>query len=117
VSAAGIRGALLEVGDRGVTVIRSTDAADSAEWLLRLAVRAQRRGTPPRPRTRRYPRATSPVELVSGIPGIGPRRARRLLQEFGSVGGLDRAEQAELQQVEGIGPALASSIHKALTRA
>jgi DNA excision repair protein ERCC-4 len=116
VSAAGVRGALLEIGDRGVTVIRSTNAADSADWLLRIAVRAQRRGGRPRPRGRRYPRVTSPAALVSGIPGVGPLRARRLLQAFGSIGALEIASPKELQRVEGIGPALAASIHDALTR-
>jgi DNA excision repair protein ERCC-4 len=117
VSAAGIRGALLEIGDRGVSVIRSTDAADSAEWLLRLAVRAQRSGARPKPRVRRYNRTTSPVDLVSGIPGIGPRRARRLLEEFASLGGLEAAQIEELMRTEGIGPQLARAIQHALNRA
>ena len=116
VSAAGVRGALLEIGDRGMTVIRSTDAADSAEWLLRLAIRAQRSGARPLPRLRRYRRATSSIELVAGIPGIGPRRARLLLDTFGSIGALEVADLEDLQRVEGIGPALARGVHEALTR-
>jgi DNA excision repair protein ERCC-4 len=116
VSAAGVRRALLEIGDRGVTVIRSTDAVDSAEWLLRLAVRAQRRGVHPRPRRRRYPRVSSPVDLVAGIPGIGPSRAQLLLETFGTLGALEVADPNELQRVSGIGPALAMSVHEALSR-
>jgi len=115
VSAAGVRGALLEIGDRGVTVVRSTSTTDSATWLHRLAARAQRLGTAPRPRARRYPRVRSPIELVAGIPGVGPIRARRLLDEFGSIGALQAAAHNDLGRVEGIGPALANTIHKALT--
>jgi len=115
-SSAGVRGALLEIGERGVTVVRSTDASDSAAWLHRLAVRAQRQGHVPRPRARRYARGRSPVELVAGIPGIGPSRARRLLDEFGSIGGLEAAPPLELQRVSGVGPALATTIHEALTQ-
>ena len=113
VSSAGIRGALLEIGDRAVTVIRSTDVEDSAEWLLRLGARAQRSGLHPRPRIRRYARVTRPTELVAGIPGIGPRRARLLLETFGSVGALEAADSDSLQRVGGIGPALAASIQDA----
>ena len=116
VSAAGIRGALLEIGDRGVTVIRTMDRADSAEWILRLAVRAQRRGGPPKARPRRYVNGAQPATMIGALPGIGPRKAGRLLQQFGSVAGIAAATSAELQCVDGVGPALASRIHDALTR-
>jgi ERCC4-type nuclease len=115
-SSAGVRGALLEIGERGVTVIRSTGAVDSAAWLHRLAVRAQRQGHAPRPRARRYVRACSPVDLVAGIPGIGPGLAGRLLDEFGSIGALQAAPPVDLQRVAGVGPALATAIHEALTQ-
>ena len=87
-SEAGVRGALLEIGDRGVTVLRSTDVGDSAAWILRLAVRAQRHGSQPRPRARGRPTIVAPIDLVAGIRGVGPRRARLLLAEFGSVAGI-----------------------------
>ena len=74
-SEAGVRGALLEIGDRGVTVLRSTDAGDSAAWIMRVAVRAQRDGSRPRPRARGRPTIVAPIDLVAGITGVGPRRA------------------------------------------
>jgi ERCC4-type nuclease len=79
VTDAGVRGALLEIGDRGVTVIRAVDARDSSLWIARLAVRAQRSGVPPRPRPRLYGRVTEPVDIVARISGIGPSKARSLL--------------------------------------
>ena len=115
ISEAGIRGALLEIGDRGVTVIRSTDARDSAFWILRLAARAQRSGAPPTPRPRRYARAAQPLDVVSCIAGIGPSKARSLLSHFGSVAAIASADRDELHEVAGIGPALAAAIHTALT--
>lgn len=116
VSAAGIRGALLEIGDRGVTVIRTLDARDSALWILRIAVRAQRSGFPPRPRPRLYGRVAEPADIVAGIPGIGRSKARRLLERFGSVAGIASATREDLEQVHGIGPSLSIAIHDALTR-
>jgi len=117
VTEAGIRGALLEIGDRGVTVIRSTDARDSALWILRIAARAQRSGAGPRPRPRRFARTVQPVDLVSCIAGVGPSKARSLLSHFGSVAAIAAADRSQLQQVDGIGPALAAEIRTALTRA
>jgi Fanconi anemia group M protein len=116
VGAAGIRGALLEIGDRGVTVIRATDTIDSARWILRLAVRAQRRGSVPNARPRRYRPATSAGGIVAVIPGIGPRTAQRLVSEFGSVAEIAAATPDDLCRVHGVGPTLASRIHDALSR-
>ena len=116
IASAGIRGALLEIGDRGVTVIRTNDTTDSAEWILRIAVRAQRRGSPPKARPRRYRAATSATDMVASIPGIGPRTAHRLVSRFGSVGEIAVATPDDLCRVRGVGPALASRIHDALTR-
>jgi excinuclease ABC subunit C len=44
------------------------------------------------------------------IPGIGPKRRQALLQHFGSVAALRRAETADIAQVEGISAQLASQI-------
>ena len=116
VSKAGVRGALLEIGDRGVTVIRTTDKIDSAEWITRLAIRAQRRGHVPRARSRRYARATNGVTIVAGVPGVGPRIAHGLIAEFGSVAQVAAASTDDLCLVRGVGHTLASRIHDALNR-
>lgn len=115
ISPAGVRGALLEIGDRGVTVIRTVDVHDTAEWILRLAVRAQRRGKRPRARLRVYPPAVAPRDLIAGIRGIGPRRAELLIERFGSIRGIASAHRDELQSVPGVGPVLAEVISTALT--
>ncbi|MBK7236529.1 MAG: excinuclease ABC subunit UvrC [Sterolibacteriaceae bacterium] len=56
-------------------------------------------------------RATSRLE---DIPGIGPTRRKRLLQTFGGMQGLKAATVEDLCRVEGISPALAGQIHRAL---
>ena len=116
ITEAGVRGALLEIGDRGVTVIRAIDVRDSALWIIRIAARAQRSGARPRPRSRRYGRVFVPTDVVSCIAGIGPSKAQKLLSHFGSIAAIAAADQSKLEEVPGIGPALSAAIHDALTR-
>ena len=47
---------------------------------------------------------------MQGLPGIGPRKAELLLQQFGGVGRIFSAPAAELKQVSGIGDKIAHEI-------
>jgi len=49
--------------------------------------------------------------VLAEVPGLGGARIKALLRHFGSVAALRRATPAEIQEVPGIGPALAASIH------
>jgi excinuclease ABC subunit C len=53
--------------------------------------------------------------LLDDVPGIGPRRRRRLLQHFGSVRRLASASADEIGAVPGIGTDLAGEIVQKLT--
>ena len=52
--------------------------------------------------------------ILQGLPGVGPQRARALLERFGSVLGVATAEVAALADVAGVGDAVARSIREAL---
>lgn len=52
--------------------------------------------------------------LVSGLPGVGPEMARKLLMHFGSARAVFLATESDLRQCKGVGPTTASSIAKAL---
>ncbi|WP_084958192.1 excinuclease ABC subunit UvrC [Thermoactinospora rubra] len=59
----------------------------------------------------RTKRAKSVKEsALDAVPGLGPARRQALLKHFGSVKRLREADVAEIQQVQGIGPALAEVI-------
>ena len=53
---------------------------------------------------------------LDGIPGLGEARRAALLRRFRSVAAVRAASAAELQEVSGIGPALAQAIHESLAQ-
>ncbi len=56
-------------------------------------------------------RNTSPLE---GIPGVGPKRRRQLLNHFGGWQEISRASQEDLAKVKGISEKVAEAIYTAL---
>ena len=54
------------------------------------------------------------VSVLDGIQGLGPAKRKALLKHFGSAKKLKAASTEELQQVPGIGPALAASLKRQL---
>lgn len=56
------------------------------------------------------------ASALDGIPGLGAARRTALLKRFRTVSAVRAASVEELQEVDGIGPALAASIHAALSR-
>lgn len=54
------------------------------------------------------------ASVLDSLPGIGPARAKALLQHFGSVRNLRQADEEAIARVPGIGPALAHQIARRL---
>lgn len=52
--------------------------------------------------------------LLEEIPGLGPKRRRMLLRQFGGLQGVERAAVEDLRKLPGIGPGLAQRIYGAL---
>lgn len=58
----------------------------------------------------RQKRRSDIASRLAEVPGLGPNRVKVLLRHFGSVKRLTAATPAEIAEVKGIGPALASAI-------
>jgi excinuclease ABC subunit C len=64
-------------------------------------------------RTRRGKGMTTSV--LDAVPGLGPTRAKALLEHFGSVARIRGASEAEVAAVRGVGPATARAVLAALS--
>ncbi|MEV4901329.1 excinuclease ABC subunit UvrC [Citricoccus sp. NPDC055426] len=58
--------------------------------------------------------ASMTSSALDGIEGLGPAKQKALLKHFGSVKRIRAATVEHLQEVKGIGPALAATVHAAL---
>jgi ERCC4-type nuclease len=110
-----LQGALITLTLRlDLPLLRAKDPAESAR-LLRYATRQRRRD-----RTGAVPRASSGIRptgkrerqlyVLQGLPNVGPTRAERLLEAFGTVEAVMTASVDDLTAVEGIGPKTARSV-------
>ena len=60
------------------------------------------------------PDGALPQYLVSGLPGVGPEMARKLLDHFGTARAVFGAHESELVKCKGVGPKTAQAIAAAL---
>lgn len=103
----------------GIPVLRSL-APDETARLIVYAARQmwavahggiQRHGYRPRGTRKRQ------LYMLQGLPGIGPARAERLLETFGTVQGVCNATPEQLAEVSGIGKRTAESMQRIIREA
>ena len=107
------RGALVTVAAVfGVPVLFSRNGVDSAQWILTAARQfaARQEYAVARPGWRPRGKRARQVFILQGLPGIGPVRASRLLDRFGTVRSVLSADEKSLAEVPGIGPKIAQKI-------
>lgn len=63
----------------------------------------------------KVPFSKRPQYVIEGLPGVGPKTAQLLLEEFETVENVITASKGELQRVEGIGPKTSAKIRDACT--
>jgi len=108
-----IQGALISVTlYLGIPLLRSRDAVETAQLMVSAARQGRRltAGTPYRPGRRPRGKARVQSFVLQGLPGVGPERARCLLERFGSLEAIMHADVEELASVRGIGHATAKAI-------
>ena len=98
-------------------VFRSETPKETAQLLiyagcqlarLRNEISRYHNGKPKRKRTRR-------LRLLTTLPGVGPGRAYRLLEHFGSIEACINAPIEVLETIPGIGPKTAAAIRDLVT--
>jgi len=110
-----LQGALITLGVLyGVAILWSDDAEETARLLVYLARQAQRsaQGGLPRPGYRPKGKRARQLFLLQGLPGVGPERAARLLERFGSVQANMTASADDLATVDGIGEKTAAKMRR-----
>jgi ERCC4-type nuclease len=108
-----IQGALVTVSlFCGVPLLRARTPAETVRTMLFAARQSRTFVTGALPRHGYRPRGKRARQLfiLQGLPGIGPAKARRLLDRFGSVEAIVNAHSEELQSVRGIGNRLAEKL-------
>jgi len=110
---AAMQGALITVSlILGIPVLRSKDPSETAGLIIYIGRQIEsiakggihRHGYHPKNKRKRQ------LFILQGLPGVGPERAGRLLDSFGSVEAAISARSSELQSVDGIGKSIADKI-------
>lgn len=112
-----IRGALVTLTVFfGIPVLRSIDPGETAGLILTTArqARTYARGALRRPGHRPKGKPRTQSRILQSLPGIGPERARRLIERFGSIEAVVTASTDDLAYVPGIGKATANAIRWAV---
>jgi len=117
-----LQGALLTLTLRlDLPLLRARAPAETARLLCYAARQRRRTQTGAVPRasggSRPSGRRKTQLYVLQGLPGVGPTRAQRLLEQFGSVEAVMTASVKSLEEVEGIGPKTAQSIRWAVEEA
>jgi len=113
-----IQGALITLSlIMGIPLLRSREPRESARLMLYAArqVQSMARGALPRKVKRPLGKRRTQLQLLQGLPGVGPERARCLLETFGSVEAVFMASAEELVKVFGIGESTAKNIRWAVS--
>jgi DNA excision repair protein ERCC-4 len=103
----------------GIPVLRSMGPEETAGLMLYAARQARAYAGGALARKGRRPRGKRRVQshILQGLPGVGPERARRLLDRFGSVEAVISAPTEALTSVPGVGRETAEAIRWAVREA
>ena len=113
-----MQGALITVSlVLGISVLRSANAFETAKLIVYVArqIESIASGGVHRYGCRPKDKRKQQIFILQGLPGVGPERADRLLDTFGSVESVISASSDQLQSVYGIGNNVADKIKWAVS--
>jgi DNA excision repair protein ERCC-4 len=100
----------------GVNIFFTPDAKQTAQLIISLAKRKASKMPPKGPFVQKKPKLATiektQIHLIAGLPGIGPKLARRVLERFQTVRKVFSSSVAELASVKGVGRVKAEKIVK-----
>lgn len=108
-----IQGALITVTlFFGIPLLRSMSCEETARIMVYAGrqVRAFKVGALPRKARRPKGKRRAQLMMLQGLPGVGPIRAERLLDRFGSIGAVLGASTEALAETDGVGEHTAKRI-------
>lgn len=100
-----------------IPVLQSSHPQETAHLLYYIAqqlLRAKNTGMTPIRKVKAKRKPTRQRRILQSLPGVGPDRAKQLLEHFGSVRACLTADPEELASVQGIGPVTAQKIVEAV---
>jgi ERCC4-type nuclease len=100
----------------GIPLLRTRTAEETVQTMLFAARQGRSVALGALPRGGYRPRSKRARQLfiLQGLPGVGPRRAQRLLERFGSVEAVIKARMEDLGVISGIGERTARQIRWAV---
>ena len=113
-----VQGALIHISVvLGIPVLRSQSSKETASLMLQVMRQVrrvadgtvQRHGASPKGKYRRQ------MLILQGLPGIGRKRAKQLIERFETVENVVNATYEELMELDGIGRSIADDIRHALS--
>jgi DNA excision repair protein ERCC-4 len=96
-----------------IPVFRSSDPVESARLILYIGSQLARLRDPehvPYRQAKAKRKKSRQLRLLQGLPGVGPDRAKGLLERFKTVRACFSASASQLMEVEGIGAKTAAAI-------
>ena len=100
-----------------IPVLRSLGPAESGRLILYIGSQLVRLRNPdysPYRQAKGKRKKTRQLRVLQSLPGVGPDRARQLLERFGTVRACFGASPTELQTIESIGPKTAAAIEQVI---
>ena len=96
----------------GLPVLRSLSPTETAQLMCMAAEQTTRIDRKPiaKKGKRKGGKALWQREVLQSFPGIGPGKAERLIEHFGSLQAVFAADAAALQEVEGVGYKMAEKM-------
>lgn len=111
-----IQGVLIQISIfLGIPLLRSKDAEETAKLIIYTAGQAQKLIGQPNhirhiPHKRPKTKFKTQMYILQGIPGIGPKRAKALLNHFETIEAIFCASSDEITEVSGINKKTAQTI-------